>query len=390
MKELTKMKVKFIRKLSLILALVVAFGSISAEAAKVKKTGSSERTPRNIVTEAPVTGGTVSEPATIPVVVKPVTTPLQPISDGSYTIDNNLFGISSNGANARQTTDGINNALVWAKSQGYTKVKFAAGTYLIQCNWNNRYCAPTDGILVPSDMTLDLGASVFVMETNSYHAYSIISVVNQKNVTITGGTLVGDRDSHIYAYAEGSETHEWGFGICISASSNVVLEGVTIRNTTGDGIILEGSYESLSNGGSISSEIKIMNCNISNSRRQGISVIGAVNSEISGNTIYNIAGTDPQFGIDVETEFDYPVDNLKIHDNTIYGCSAGAINCNKGSNYEVYANKCIGNNIYVAKASYVRIYGNTIENSSITVSPYASYITVENNILNSGSWISFI
>jgi parallel beta-helix repeat protein len=166
-----------------------------------------------------------------------------------------------------------------------------------------------------------------------------------------------------------------------------VLKGITIQKTTGDGIILEGSYEAIADGGRVCSNIRILNCTISDCRRQGISVIGATDSEISGNRIYDISGTDPQYGIDVEPEFDYIVDNLKIHDNTISGCSGGAICCNKGSNYEVYRNTCIGNNIWATKPSNVRIYQNTIKESFIRVLPDAQNVTVANNTLDSKSWI---
>ncbi|MGI5907284.1 MAG: SH3 domain-containing protein [Christensenellales bacterium] len=320
---------------------------------------------------------------------KPTATPAPTPSDGFYTIDNGEFGIYNNGTRARATTDGINDALNWAKSKGYTKVRFAPGTYLIQCTWNNRYIAPTDGILVPSGMTLDLGTATFKMEANRYPAYTIFGIVNKSNVKITGGTLIGDLGQHTYAASSGSSTHEWGFGICVSASRNVVIDDVTIKNMTGDGVILEGSYAALSDGGRVSSNIKVTDCTISNCRRQGISVIGATDSELARNRISGISGTDPQYGIDVETEFDYVVTNLKIHHNTISGCSGGAINCNKGANYDVYSNTVTGNNIIAVRCSNVKIYGNNVKNTFIRVMPYASNVTVENNSLDSDSWVFF-
>ena len=312
-----------------------------------------------------------------------------PDADGWYTIDNDAFGISSDGQNARATTDGINTALDWASGNGYNKVRLADGTYMIQCKWQNRYIAPTDGILVPSNMSVDLGNAVLKIEPNSYVCSSIISVVDQSNVTITGGTLIGDRGEHTYSYSADSGTHEWGFGVLVSASSNVVVNGVTIRDTTGDGVILTGSYRPISSGGRICSNVSVLNCDISSCRRQGISVIGATDSVIAGNTIYNINGTAPQYGIDVEPEADYRVDNLKIYNNTIYGCTGGAINCNKGSNYEVYNNDCIGNKIIAVRCTNVSIYNNTITNSQIRVMNYSSNVTVTDNTLDSASWIFF-
>ncbi|MGI5918778.1 MAG: right-handed parallel beta-helix repeat-containing protein [Christensenellales bacterium] len=306
--------------------------------------------------------------------------------NGIYTIENARFGIDSTGGNARATTDGINAALRWAKEQGFTTVKFEKGTYMIQCNWRNRFIAPTDGILVPSGLTLDLNGSTFMMEPNSYPEYCIFGIVNAKDVTIKNGKLIGDLDNHVYAKSSASPTHEFGFGVVISASTNVTIRNLTITKMTGDGIIVEGSYTALADGGMVSTNVRLLDNDISNCRRQGISIIGARNSEIAGNRIYNISGTNPQYGIDIEKELDYIVDKLKIHDNAIYNCSGGAISCHSGNDYEVYNNICSGNIIAVF-SSNIRIYGNTIKDSFINVIEGASNITVENNILEGNSWI---
>lgn len=305
---------------------------------------------------------------------------------GVYTIENARFGIDSTGGNARATTDGINAALRWAKEQGYTTVKFETGTYMVQCKWRNRFIAPTDGILVPSGLTLDLNGSTFKMEPNSYPEYCIFGIVNAKDVTIKNGKLIGDLDNHVYAKSSASPTHEFGFGVCISASRNVTIRSLTISKMTGDGIIVEGSYTALADGGSVSTKVRLLDNDISNCRRQGISIIGARDSEIAGNRIYNISGTDPQYGIDIEKELDYIVDKLKIHDNVIYNCSGGAISCHSGNDYEVYNNICSGN-ILAVFSSNIRIFDNTIKDSFINVMEGASNITVENNILEGNSWI---
>ncbi len=301
-----------------------------------------------------------------------------------YTIENARFGISNTNEDARATTDGINAALRWAQEQGITHVRFETGTYLIQCNWRNRYKAPTDGILVPAGLTLDLGDSEFIIETNGYPEYAVFGIVNASNVTILGGTITGDKDTHIYAPSQDSPSHEFGFGICVSASSDVLIQGVTIRGMTGDGIILEGSYAPMSEGGRVSSRVRILGCNISDCRRQGISVIGAVDSEIAYNRISFIEGTNPQFGIDIEIELDYLSDNLEIHHNVIAGCAGGAISAHSGSNYQVYANACHGS-LLAVKSRNVKIHSNLIENGLLAVYPEAQGIELYDNTLGTGA-----
>jgi hypothetical protein len=363
---------------------VFCFGSSDAEttaqASKPVASASAAPSPSPKPAETPKAAASSGEPA-------PSDSPASPEeTGGTYTIDNARFGIDSTGQNARATTDGINAALEWAKAQGYKTIEFQEGTYQIQCNWGDRFIAPTDGILVPSDLTLDLGNSTFVIEPNSNPEYVIFGIVNQSHVTIKNGTLTGDRDAHTYAPSEKSPTHEYGFGICISASSDVLIENVIISGMTGDGIILEGSYSLLADGGGVSSNVRVLGCSISGCRRQGISVVGATGSEIAQNEIYGIAGTAPQYGIMVMSALDYTIDGLAIHDNNIYDCAGGAISCNNGSNIEVYANTCSGNILAVC-ASGVSIYNNIIQSSYIEVMTDATDVTVEDNILDGDSWI---
>lgn len=303
------------------------------------------------------------------------------VDDGWYTIENYRFGINNAGKNPRETTNGINRALEWAISTGLNKVRLDKGTYLIRSEWSSPYVMPDHGISVPSGMMLDLGSATLMMEPNSDPNYFIISIAGKDDVTITGGTLVGDRYSHKYDDGGEFPTHEWGFGIIIAASTNVLVKNVAIMETTGDGIILEGSYAALKNNGKLSSNVKIFDCTISDCRRQGISVVGAIDSEIAGNKIFDIQGTAPEYGIDVEPGLDFIVENLKIHDNLIFGCAAGAISCHSGSGYEVFSNRCIDNNIIAVQSSDVSIYKNIIESSMIRVFENASNIRLyENNL----------
>ncbi len=308
----------------------------------------------------------------------------EPVNAEWYTVENERFGIDNEGGNARATTDGINAALRWAQEQGINFIRFERGTYLIRCEWRNRFKAPTDGILVPSGLTLDLGDSEFVIEPNSYPEYTIFGIVGESDVTILGGTLVGDKDSHTYTPSQYSPSHEFGFGICVSAGSNVLIQGVTIRGMTGDGIILEGSYKPMAEGGMVSSRVRILGCNISDCRRQGISVIGAVDSEIAHNRISLIKGTNPQFGIDVEPEMDYIVDNLEIHHNVIAGCAGGAISCHSGANYQAYGNACRGS-VLAVKSHNVKIHSNLIEEGLLAVYPEADNIELFGNTLGRGA-----
>ena len=308
-------------------------------------------------------------------------------SDGWYIIENDRFGINSAGQYASATTDGINEALTWASENGYTKVRLTSGTYLIQCKWFSPFVSPYDGVLVPSNMVLDLRGATLVMESNSQPGSCIIALTQVSNTIIIGGTLIGDRYTHNYTTDIAESTHEWGFGINISACTNVLICGVTIKETTGDGIIIGGSYRPLSSGGKMGSDVRIINCEISNCRRLGISVVAGSDITIAGNEIYGISGTVPQYGIDIEPTADYTINNLHIYNNLIYDCTTGAICCHGGENYQVFSNTCIGNNILAVACSNVDIYNNYIETSEIKVFRGCTDVQVYDNNLDSSSWI---
>lgn len=274
-----------------------------------------------------------------------------------FVIDNDLFGISTNKTNARATTDSINAAIQKAKSQGFEKIKLTKGKYLISSKDNNRWSAPKDGIFVPSNTTLDLTDATLYLEPNANEIYGMINIYQAENVSVIGGHLIGDRDSHTY----GKGSHEWGFGVQILSSQNVTIKNMTIEGTTGDAVILsllgsvKGSEENACRN------ITISDCEFYNCRRQGISVIHASDVEIANNVIYNIHGTDPQFGIDIEPEVNYGcfARNIAIHHNHISNC-IGGISFHGGTDMAAYSNTIEGICLIAVYVQRVNIYSNTV------------------------------
>jgi len=275
-----------------------------------------------------------------------------------YVINNKEFKISSDRTDAYATTAGINAAIANAKSEGYSKVKLTAGEYLIQCADNGRWVPPTGGIFVPSDMTLDLTGTKIYLEANDDEYYGLIQVDHVKNVTIIGGHLIGDRHQHTYA---GNGSHEYGFGVNIYSSENIVLQDMTIEGMTGDAVHL-GDYGFVkASEETLCKHVRITGCEFYDCRRQGISVVHARDVELDHNTIYNIHGTDPQFGIDVEPEVAHGrwVEDVKIHHNTIRDCKGG-ISFHGGTDMEAYENELEGICLIAIYSQRVRIYKNTV------------------------------
>jgi hypothetical protein len=175
---------------------------------------------------------------------------------------------------------------------------------------------------VPSNITLDLTGATLYIEPNAYTEYHMIRLDMVENVTVTGGRLVGDKDEHDYLTNPG--THEFGYGIIIISSKNITIRDMKIEQMTGDAICMGAA---ISPGGPderrMTGNVKILNCDMSYCRRQGISMGHSKNVEIAYNRIYNIGGTAPGCGIDIEPGRSGPgesfwqeyVWNARIHHN---------------------------------------------------------------------------
>lgn len=99
----------------------------------------------------------------------------------TYRVNDRTHGIYNNGTNASSTTQGIQAALDYAHEQGYKKIVFNNGDYLI----DPENCP----ITIPSDLIVDFNNSIIrPIEKNSYvtasSAYTIFKMEDTKNVSV--------------------------------------------------------------------------------------------------------------------------------------------------------------------------------------------------------------
>ncbi|MDR2495852.1 MAG: right-handed parallel beta-helix repeat-containing protein [Tannerellaceae bacterium] len=308
-----------------------------------------------------------------------------------YLIDLAKFGIPDGSdykdkAVAMATTRGINKALNYAAENGYSTVSFPKRQYAIISEWKGWGWVvipehDLKGIVVPSGLTLELGEAVFRLFPNNQVTYSLFFIFEAENVTINGGHLIGDRYEHDYSPSEtlGSGTHEWGFGFNISHSKQISINGSKVEQMSGDAVIIN-SY--LPEGAKPNDNVSIKNCELYDCRRQGISLVAGNNSELSYNHIYNIKnGTPPMCGIDVEVEAAHGcVGNYtRIHHNLIEDVEGGAIVCHTGDYIDVSENT-VYNLIATVFSRHVKIYRNTLYNSSVIIAD-ADYAIEYDNII---------
>lgn len=225
--------------------------------------------------------------------------PYVEIPDREYVIELDRWDIPGNGTSPEKTTDNLQAAIDWATGEGYGRVRLPAGHYLIGKLGNNIYQA---GIELKSNMAFLLDReAVIAMAPNDKWNYCAIAVRNKSYVVISGGTILGERDHHIFTprQSDNSVVHDEGHLICIEGegSNNVWVENMVLAKANGDGVLIVGSKrgepQKLKN-------VTIKHCNFADNRRQGISIVGGADILIENNEIHHTRGTAPQFGIDLE------------------------------------------------------------------------------------------
>lgn len=233
--------------------------------------------------------------------------------DNEYTVELERWGISNNKRDPEATTDGLNEAIAWASDNGYGTVRLPAGEYLVGKKVNDNY---SGALVLPGNIAFKLDDdAVLQMAPNDSWNYCVVEVSGKEDVIITGGTIRGERDEHEFS---GGGAHDEGHTICIwEESERVLVEKTTLRDGTGDGVLIVGGGESGS-----SKDITIRDNEIFNHRRQGVSIVGGINVVIEHNAIHHISGTAPQFGVDIES-LSYTSRDILIHKNEFYQNQGG-------------------------------------------------------------------
>jgi hypothetical protein len=230
-------------------------------------------------------------------------------------IDLNKWGIKNDGTNSRSTTDGINNALQWYSTNGYKRVVLPSGTYLIDGvneTLTGQAKNQDTGIKIPSNMIFEMNNdTILKVEPNNSCAYACIFLSKtQNNIKIIGGQILGDRKTHDYTGDAANPTHEYGYGIHLYGASDIIIEGLTIKDCTGDCIMLYSpgmiNYD-VNNPYTPPSRIKITKCTLDSARRNNISITACDHVIVESCEILNAGindgvhdGTAPRYGIDLE------------------------------------------------------------------------------------------
>lgn len=204
------------------------------------------------------------------------------------------FGALGNGI--ANDTQSIQNAINAVAQQGGGVVYIPNGVYMVDA---------TKSIQLKSNVSLQLSSNAVLQAIpNSDGSYAILEGSGVQNVSISGGTIQGERNQHL------GTSGEWGMGVKFYGVQNVTISNLTVDNCWGDGIYIgEGQNQN--------NEVTLNNVVVNNNRRNGITIVNGQNITISNCTAENSNGTAPADGIDIEPN--HPTDllqNINITDLT--------------------------------------------------------------------------
>ena len=238
-------------------------------------------------------------------------------------------------------------------------------------------------ICIPSNTTVILNGDINLLP-NKFEQCYVLDINNAHSITIKGsGKIKGDRVAHL------GKIGEWGFGIRIKRSNNVLIEGITISHCWGDCIYICDK----------SNRITVRNCNLNNSRRQGISVISANNVIVSNCNINNISGTAPGSAIDIEPNANDTVRNVTITNVIVRDCHIGFAASGDETKNRLTENvkfrNCHVSKVKGIPVTIINVKDVLVENCFLDCSAkaYAIYLkqvsnaSVKNNVLSSEKYI---
>lgn len=194
----------------------------------------------------------------------------------------------------------------------FTHFYMQKGTYYVSAIYRS---AP---ILVPSNVYWHNEATIKMLPTD-LEWYNIVYLNKSNNVTIDGGTFIGDVENHK------GNTGEWGHGIKCGGATNIVIKNVMCSYCWGDGIDLIEGLDEKKKPTINCNNITIDNVKCYNNRRQGISIEAASNVKIVDSEFAYTGSpkfTSPGAGLDIEPWTDnenkvwnVTVERCKFHDN---------------------------------------------------------------------------
>ncbi|MDO5769599.1 MAG: glycosyl hydrolase family 28-related protein, partial [Psychrobacter sp.] len=280
-------------------------------------------------------------------------------------------GYGAKGDGSTDDTAAIQKAIDDVSQAGGGTVVIPKGTYMIDAETK---------LFMRDNVTVKMQDETILQAiTNDAGHYSIIYFSQVNNAHLVGGQLIGDLDTHT------GKGGEWGMGIRISDSQNIVIENVTIKKLWGDGIYIGGNKGT-------TEDIILYNIMGDSNRRQGVSIVDGDGIKIINSVFKDTNGTAPGAGIDIEPNDNNRVTNVEILSSQFLNNEGYGIVLAKrksGVNNDIDHITIEGNyvfgagrNIEISGATDSQVINNVIET---TQNPYPGiriYESSDNNVID--------
>ncbi|WP_306601921.1 right-handed parallel beta-helix repeat-containing protein [Geothrix sp. 21YS21S-2] len=235
--------------------------------------------------------------------------PPAPSSSRVVNVKDRAYGALGNGV--RDDTRSIQRAIDAVAGTGGTVV-FPAGTYLV-----DPVASMNAGLRAVSNATLRFhpGAILKAMPTTTSN-YVVLTVSMVQNVTILGGTILGNRHNNSIRDEE-----EGGIGLKVAGSRNVFIQGVTAKDCWEDGFYV----------GAGARDVTLCQVVADGNRRQGLSVTSVDGLVVTRSTFRNTTGFMEKgafvcgAGIDLEPNAGQTVANVTITGCELRGNASGGL-----------------------------------------------------------------
>lgn len=220
---------------------------------------------------------------------------------GSARIDVRDHGARGDGV--RDDTASFQDAIDALPDDGGT-VYVPDGAYLID---------PTRSVKLRSRMHLSMaaGAKLLTQANAAPRAYVLLAQ-ELENVEISGGRIIGDRDSHL------GSSGEWGHGIRVRGCSGVTIRDIHISRCWGDAISAGGIMPK-GQPSRPGRDLLVSNVICSGNRRQGLTIGSYRGVRVRDSEFSGTGGTPPAAGIDIEPDTDVArgivIENCLARDN---------------------------------------------------------------------------
>lgn len=187
------------------------------------------------------------------------------------------------------------------------EVSLPAGTYFVDA---------VQSIRLKSNVVLKMTPDTILKAIpNKAEVYAVLLLADVQNVKVYGGVIHGEREDH---FGSGGE---WGMGIRISGSKDILIQDTVANNCWGDGF-----YIAASSKGVPSENVQLIDVKANNNRRQGISLISGKNIKIVRPHLTNTSGTPPAAGLDIEPNRPTDrIENIEIIDAFTAGNAEGIV-----------------------------------------------------------------